>query len=215
MKKILLPLLALVLVLSMVSCAAPAEQVNAGNGAKKPATPFKHEYVTYTDVIGNLSFDYPANWETKEASVTVIANKETHTGNNISIEFEAYDKENDPYKAMTKDSFSSLFLEDYKANGIEISNISAEPFKNENNVSGTKVSFYAKSETSPDLTQTVYFVLAGDFYYFITLTEVEADDELNDTIMKSLKILAETEPTETEPTETEPTETEPAETEQE
>ena len=75
MKKILLPLLALVLVLSMVSCAAPAEQVNAGNGAKKPATPFKHEYVTYTDVIGNLSFDYPTNWEAKEASVPSLLTK--------------------------------------------------------------------------------------------------------------------------------------------
>ena len=192
MKKILLTILALILTLSMVSCASANTKANAGKGAAAPKAEISHNYVEYTDVLDNISFNIPDDWSVKEASITLMVNKETGVGNNISIEFEAYDKANDPYKDMTAESFNDLFLNVFKAGGVQISNVSVEPIKNSNNVEMTKVSFYSKNSSSPDLTQTMYFVLAGDFYYIVTVTEFEQDEDLKKTFEKSLKILTKT-----------------------
>lgn len=192
MKKIIFTLLALVLAFSMVGCAAGAPQQNAGKGASTAKAPEVHEYVTYTDLLGNLSFDYPNNWDAKEASISLLVNKETGTGNNISIEFEEYDYKNDPYKNITEESFKTLFGNAYAAAGINIGNLKIEQVKNDKGVSIQRISFFAKSATSPDLTETIYCVLAGNFYYFITLVEVDADAPLKEQLFQSITVLVPT-----------------------
>lgn len=132
---------------------------------------------------GYVAFAYPLGWGKTDGSV-VILNSATST-NNITV---SYEPKSDIYLTMTTESFATDLKPILEEVGMKITNESVTQ-KSKGDLAITEISYTATIETI-SMDQTQFCVQAGEYCYFVTITEVTPDQELIDTVYNTLKVLA-------------------------
>ena len=169
MKKLISLLLSLVLsigcALSLTSCSATPPEVPEG-------------YVLYEN--DDLSFAYPEGWVSQKGSITILASS-LSGGNNITL---AYEEKTDAYEDLTVESFNTLLKPSLESIGMSISGIVITEEKT-NNVELTKITYDA-TVGNMKVYQTLFITTVGENTYTITITELNKDSKLVDTVFKTL-----------------------------
>ncbi|MBP3333300.1 MAG: hypothetical protein J6M35_04555, partial [Clostridia bacterium] len=128
---------------------------------------------------GDICFAYPEAWVTQDSSVVILTSE---SGNNITI---AYETKSDFYKNMTADEFMSVLGPQFAALGQSISNVKVEQLTNDIGTAVTKISLN-NMYLEINMKQTMYVIASGMRNYVVTVTEVNADSVLLDTVFNTL-----------------------------
>lgn len=194
MKRTLSLLLAILLILSsllgMVSCDLnrtdsehddDAAEENKEN--KLPKAP--KGYKLYKNDV--IQFAYPEDWQVTEGSVTVITPKDnSNTTNNIAIN---YDTLGDMYANMTSESYFEMVKPQYQAMGMHVTNVNLTK-KVTNGINVIEITQH-NTVLGIGMNQTQYIVSIGQKNYIVTITEVQPDKDLVNTVFSTLAIIEE------------------------
>ena len=129
---------------------------------------------------GDIRFAYPEEWMVSDGSVVVISSE--NGGNNITV---AYESKSDFYDDLTTDEFMSIIAPQFSALGQNVSNVKVEHPTNEMGVKLTKISL-KNTVSGVTMKQTQYVIASGSRNYIVTVTEVQADAKLVNTVFNTL-----------------------------
>ena len=130
---------------------------------------------------GSISFAYPDDWSMTDGSVGILVNP-TGIGNNITI---TYSDESDIYKTMDIDSFNDLIAPQLVAAGMDIYTPTVQQLKNGIGTNVTKIHF-TTIMYDISMEQTMFVLNSDSKTYIITITEIDPDTKLVQTVFDTL-----------------------------
>ena len=179
MKKIISVLLIITLLMGCIFVLAACSDKKSSSSKKKDKAPEIPEgYKRYQN--DDLSFAYPEDWTKRSGSAEILVNPEG-AGNNITV---VYEDKTDIYDDLTVESFNRKLRPSYEAIGMTLSNVAVKEGKT-NNVEYVQISYNAR-RNGMSMKQTQLITSIGDYTYSITITEVDSDRELVETVIETL-----------------------------
>lgn len=185
MKKILSLVLALLMMVSAMFAFASCESPDVDDKDEKEENKEENKEPTVPDGYkmydnGDIRFAYPEEWMVSDGSVVVISSE--NGGNNITV---AYESKSDFYDDLTADEFMSTMGPQFSALGQNISNVKVAHPTNEVGVKLTKISLN-NTVSGVNMKQTMYVISSGNLNYIVTVTEVQANTKLVNTVFDTL-----------------------------
>ena len=131
---------------------------------------------------GMISLAIPEDWEIQPGQIAVIYDP-SNSGKNFTI---ASEMKSDIYSTMTPDSYMDLVGAAYASSGLTVSDVAVEQTYTGG---GEPLTVITQSTTSNGITmhQTLMVIASGSYNCVVTVTQLDANSDLVDTVMETLR----------------------------
>lgn len=131
---------------------------------------------------GMISLAIPADWEIQPGQITLIVDP-SNSGKNFTI---ASERKSDIYRTMTPDGYLDLVGAAYASSGLTVSDVTVEQTFTGG---GEPLTVINQTTTTSGYTmhQTLMVIASGSFNCVVTVTQPNADSDLVDTVIETLR----------------------------